>query len=167
MQYATASILKKAEQRGSSAVYIMGHSAGGQLVALLNNTDWSEFDVSFDAQQKLKGAFSLAGLFDIRPLVNSFVNDEIKMTMESAEKVSPQLLPVSSANPLSPLHLVLPENDTPEFFRQTKEYHNKLLKSGQPCFLKVLENRDHLDIIEKLIEDNDDLLNYFLNFMKT
>ena len=165
MEYAVAAILNEAVKRGSPAVYLIGHSAGGQLVTMLNNTDWNKFKLPSPAQQKLKGIFSLAGLFDIRPLVNSFINDEIKMSITSAEKVSPQLTPLSSKDHLVPVYLTLPEFDTPEFFRQTKEYQNKLLKTGQPCHFKVINNRDHLDLIEKLIEDNDELLNYLLEHM--
>ena len=166
MEYATASILKEAVERGSPAVYLMGHSAGGQLVTMLRQTDWKKFDLLDAIQQKLKGVFSLAGLFDIRPLVNSFINDSIHMTLESAERVSPQLIPSSSGAGSCPVHLVLPEFDTPEFFRQTREYQHKLLKSDQPCYLKVVNDRDHLDMIEKLIEENDELLNYLLTHMK-
>jgi arylformamidase len=166
MEYATAAVLEEADQRESPAVYLVGHSAGGQLVTMLCMTNWrNNFNLSSGAQKKLKGVFSLAGLFDIRPLVDSFINDAIKMSLKSAETVSPQLAPSFLENHICPLHLVLPEFDTPEFFRQTKEYQNKLLKAGQPCFLKVVNNRDHLDIIEKLTQDNDELLHYLLKNM--
>ncbi|WP_445356686.1 alpha/beta hydrolase [Microbulbifer sp. ANSA002] len=162
-QYAMAKVLKEAEQRGTPAVYLMGHSAGGQLVGMLHQTDWSQFDISKSTQDKFKGAFSLAGLFDIRPLVNSFVNDTINMSMESAEKVSPQLMPLREGRKLCPLHLIVPEFDTPEFFRQTKEYQEKLLKSGNPCHFIIANNRDHLDLLERLVVEDDEVLSYLLN----
>ncbi|WP_444883926.1 alpha/beta hydrolase [Microbulbifer sp. PSTR4-B] len=162
-QYAMAKVLKEAELRGTPAVYLMGHSAGGQLVGMLHQTDWSQFDISKSTQDKFKGAFSLAGLFDIRPLVNSFVNDTINMSMESAEKVSPQLMPLSEGRKLCPLHLIVPEFDTPEFFRQTKEYQEKLLKSGNPCHFIIANNRDHLDLLERLVVEDDEVLSYLLN----
>ncbi|WP_444889534.1 alpha/beta hydrolase [Microbulbifer sp. DLAB2-AA] len=162
-QYAMAKVLKEAEQRGTPAVYLVGHSAGGQLVGMLHQTDWSQFDISKSTQDKFKGAFSLAGLFDIRPLVNSFVNDTINMSMESAEKVSPQLMPLREGRKLCPLHLIVPEFDTPEFFRQTKEYQEKLLKSGNPCHFIIANNRDHLDVLERLVVEDDEVLSYLLN----
>lgn len=166
MQYAIALVLKKALEKKASAVYLVGHSAGGQLVSMLHKTDWGKFNVDPEAQKKLKAIFSLAGLFDIRPLVDSFVNDEINMSIDSAAAVSPQMLPTSIFGQHCPLHLILPEFDTPEFFRQTKEYQNKLLKEGGYCYLHVAKNRDHLDIIEKLPEENDELITYLLNHMK-
>ncbi|WP_444935286.1 alpha/beta hydrolase [Microbulbifer sp. JMSA004] len=166
MQWAVASVLNEAEAKGAPSVHLVGHSAGGQLVALLHQTDWSQFGVSVSAQSKFKGAFSLAGLFDIRPLVDSFVNDAIHMSMESAEKVSPQLLESSVDATACPLHLIVPEFDTPEFFRQTKEYQEKMLKMGNPCHFKLANNRDHLDLIEKLIDNRDEVLTYLLEHMK-
>lgn len=167
MEYAVAAVLKEALCRGSAAVYLVGHSAGGHLAALLRKTDWDVLDVPQKAQQKLRGVFSLAGLYDIRPLVNSFINDEIGMSAESAAAVSPQLVPhsVSLTGADCPLHLVLPEYDTPEFFRQAKEYQQKLLQVGEPCFLHLAKNRDHLDIIEKLCDENDPLMAFFMQHM--
>ncbi|AWF80417.1 alpha/beta hydrolase [Microbulbifer sp. A4B17] len=166
MQWAMATILKEAEAKGAPSVYLVGHSAGGQLVALLHQTEWSQFGVSASAQHKFKGAFSLAGLFDIRPLVNSFVNDTINMTMESAEKVSPQLLEPGVDTSSCPLHLIVPEFDTPEFFRQTKEYQEKMLKMNNPCYFRLVNNRDHLDLLEKLINDQDEVMNYMISNMQ-
>ncbi|WHI46051.1 alpha/beta hydrolase [Microbulbifer sp. TRSA001] len=166
MQWAVASVLKEAEEKGSPSVYLVGHSVGGQLVALLHQTDWSQFGVPVTAQRKFKGAFSLAGIFDVRPLVNSFFNDLIKMSMESAEKVSPQMLVSGIDTTRCPLHLIVPEFDTLEFFRQTKEYQEKMLEMDNPCYFKLANNRDHLDLIEKLVDDQDEVLAYMLENMK-
>ena len=165
MGYATAAILKQAEEDRAPAVYLAGHSAGGQLVAMLHQLDWSRFGLSQTAHQKLKGVFSIAGLFDIRPLVDSFVNDVINMSMDSAAKVSPQLMELDKDNQLCPLHLILPEFDTPEFFRQTKEYQDKFLKADQVCHFKLINNRDHLNIIERMLDDSDDVFNYMVEHM--
>lgn len=162
MEYAVAAILNQAAKQGSSAVYLVGHSAGGHLVTLLREADWNAYGVPIDAQKKLKGVFSLAGLFDIRPLVNSFVNDEIKMSPASAAKVSPYLKEISDETRRCPLHLIVPEYDTPEFFRQTKEHQAKLLRAGQPCHFHLANNRDHLDIIENLVNEDDEVFAYVI-----
>ncbi|MTI30425.1 alpha/beta hydrolase [Xanthovirga aplysinae] len=164
MEYAVATILKEACDKGSQAVYLVGHSAGGHLVSMLHKTDWSQYNLPKEAQKKVKAVFSLAGLFDLRFLLDSFVNDEIKMSLESAEAVSPQLLG-GSKKTLCPIHLILPEFDTAEFFRQTKEYQDKLLEEGQKCHLHVVHNRDHLTIIENMINDHDELLDYIFKQM--
>ena len=161
MEQAVAAVLLEAAKRGSSGVYLVGHSAGGHLVALLRETDWERYGLSRDVQGLLKGVFSLAGLFDIRPLVDSFINDEIRMSEASASAVSPYLKQVAG-RPLCPLHLLVPEFDTPEFFRQTKEYQDKLLAAGQSCRFHLANDRDHLDIIENLVNEDDEVLAYLL-----
>lgn len=166
MERATAFVLEEASKRNSHSVYLVGHSAGGQLVAMLHKTDWSKYDVAPIVRNRIKGVFSIAGLFDIRPLVDSFVNDEINMSMQSAEKVSPLLTSSPSEPARCPLHLVVPEFDTPEFFRQTKEYQHALLKAGEICYLRVTSNRDHLDVIENLVHENDEVMGYLLDHMR-
>ncbi|WP_435261054.1 alpha/beta hydrolase [Tenacibaculum sp. nBUS_03] len=159
MEEAVATILHEAFEKKSQAVYLVGHSAGGHLVSMLHKTEWGKYNLPDEAQNKIKAVFSLAGLFDLRYLLNSYVNDEINMSLESAIHVSPQLLG-NSKSKLCPIHLILPEFDTAEFFRQTKEYQDKLLEDGQSCNLHVVHNRDHLSIIENLVNDDDELFDY-------
>lgn len=165
MELAVADVLAIATHNNAPAVYLVGHSAGGHLVSMLHKTDWNALGVTAEAQAKLKDVFSIAGLFDIRPLVNSFVNDDIKMTKAAAENVSPLLSEFPSGRTLTPLHLIIPELDSPEFFRQTKEYHATVLDNQQDCTLTVASKRDHLDVIENLLYEDDDVLDYMLKHM--
>ncbi|NRB69860.1 MAG: alpha/beta hydrolase [Vibrio sp.] len=165
MQLAVAEILSLAAKNKAPAVYLVGHSAGGHLVSMLHKTDWSKFGVAPEAKQKLKDVFSIAGLFDIRPLVNSFVNDSIKMTKVASEEVSPLLSDFPNNRTLSHLHLILPELDTPEFFRQTKEYHATVLANQQKCSIYLARGSDHLDVIEKLLDEKNDVIRYILKHM--
>lgn len=166
MEQAVAEILKVAEQRGSSGVHLVGHSAGGHLVSMLRRTDWSNYDIAPKTSSLLKSAFSLAGLFDLTYLLDSFVNDAIGMTPESARRVSPQLLD-SVDRTYCPLHLILPENDTAEFFLQTKEYHQKLLQSDEVCHLHVARSRDHLSVIERMLDHGNPLFEHIVRQMLT
>lgn len=165
MQLAVADILTLAVENKAPAVYLVGHSAGGHLVSMLHKTDWSQFGITQEAQQKLKDVFSIAGLFDIRPLVNSFVNDSINMSLSASERVSPLLSDFPSDQALSHLHLIVPEFDTPEFFRQTKEYHANVIEKQQKCSIFLASRRDHLDVIERLLDENDEVLAYMLKHM--
>ena len=165
MQQALVAILKEARRNQVQSVYLVGHSAGGHLVSVLHQTDFGVFGLSEEAQGLLKGVFSIAGLFDLRPLLDSFVNDAIKMSAESACNVSPQLNLAAAPERVCPLHLLLPEWDTPEFFRQTKEYQDKLLRLGAPCHIWMASDRDHLDVIEKLIDPDDEVFDYLLKHM--
>lgn len=165
MRWAVAELLIEAEQRQSKGVYLLGHSAGGHLISLLRETHWSDYRVSPAQAGYLKAAISLAGLFDLAPLVNSFVNDEIGMSINNAKALSPINLTPNPEAQNCPLHLVVPEHDSPEFFRQAKEYQYKLIKAGHSCHLSIGNNRDHLDIIERLNQPNDDQFQALLNII--
>ncbi|WP_299007159.1 alpha/beta hydrolase [uncultured Shewanella sp.] len=164
LEYAMLEIFKEAEKKGAKKIVLVGHSAGGQLVSLLRNIDWqSQYGVSKAVVNLLSSAFSLAGLFDLTELVNSYINDEIGMTQEQAQSVSPLLhSKASDDRDLPPLYLVLPEYDTAEFFRQTKEYQQRLIKQNEQCRMKVLDGKDHVSMIESLIDTNDELFQYIL-----
>lgn len=165
MEYAVAHALMDAVNSETKDVFLIGHSAGGQLVTMLHDINWQKYGLAERIEEKIKSIYSLAGLFDLRFLLDSFVNDEINMTLESASAVSPQLQSWSKRQ-LCPIHLILPEFDTAEFFRQTKEFHNKLLDDEKVSHLKVMSNRDHLDLIENLVNEDDQLLNYILDDME-
>ncbi len=165
MRHALAATLRDAEAKDAPAVYLIGHSAGGHIVSMLRGMDPQAYGLPEQAMQRVRAVFSLAGLFDLRYLLDSFVNDEIGMTLESAEAMSPLLAEPKVGAGLCPIHLVVPEHDTAEFFRQTKEYHNKLLEEGQLAHLQVAYNRDHLDIIERFVDEDDVLLNDLLEQM--
>ena len=166
MEHALAATLRDADAKKAPAIYLIGHSAGGHIVSMLRRMDPKKYGLPEQATKKVKAVFSLAGLFDLRYLLDSFINDEIGMTLESAQAMSPLLAEPDADVDRCPLHLVVPEHDTAEFFRQTKEYHNKLLGEGQRAHLKVAYNRDHLDIIERLVDEDDALLNHLIEQMR-
>ena len=87
------------------------------------------------------------------------------MSSLAAEKVSPLLSGFPSNQTLSHLHLIVPEFDTPEFFRQTKEYHAKVIDNQQECSIFLASRCDHLDVIENLLDENNDVLAYLLKHM--
>lgn len=157
-----AQLLKDTEKNQINKIFISGHSAGGHLASMMALVDWEkEFALSENQIERLKGIISLSGLYDLRPLVNSFVNDAIKITEKQAEEVSPYyLLNIREkiATPVTPTYLVLPEYDPQEFYRQTREYQALLHKKGHHCNLIFVPKADHLDLIEDFLRGEEYLL---------
>ncbi|XP_059587909.1 kynurenine formamidase isoform X2 [Alligator mississippiensis] len=60
----------------TSGVYLCGHSAGAHLAAMVLATDWQEYGVAPD----IKGAFLVSGIYDLEPIVSTYVNDALRMT---------------------------------------------------------------------------------------
>ncbi|KFO74757.1 Kynurenine formamidase, partial [Cuculus canorus] len=134
------------------SVYLCGHSAGAQLAAMVLSTDWTEYGVAPD----IKGAVLVSGVYDLEPILHTYVNDALKMSREVAQRNSPMLC-VTPPAPMAAACEVLvavAQHDSPEFRRQSQEYGQALRTAGWSVSLMDLAGVDHFDIIEKLSEES-------------
>ncbi|XP_069655612.1 kynurenine formamidase isoform X2 [Haliaeetus albicilla] len=133
-------------------IYLCGHSAGAHLAAMVLSTDWTEYGVAPD----IKGAVLVSGVYDLEPILHTYVNDVLNMSREVAQRNSPMLC-ISPAVPAAAACEVLvavAQHDSPEFRRQSQEYGQALRAAGWSVSLLDLAGVDHFDIIEKLAEDS-------------
>ncbi|CAI9738470.1 kynurenine formamidase-like isoform X1 [Octopus vulgaris] len=148
-----AYVLKLAKDRGSRGVYVCGHSAGGHLTAMMLTVDWQAEGVD---SSLLKGVFPVSGVYDLRPLVHTSVNEPLKMTEESAQKISPAFLTnnIIKFNRNRVIKMFIAEHDSEEFHRQGEEFYNALKSAGLTISNEVIPDTDHFDVISKLAEDD-------------
>lgn len=164
LKTAIAQVLLKAEKNQAGKVYITGHSAGGHLAAMMTFVNWQEeFGLSDRQVSRIAGIIPLSGLYDVRPLVNSFVNDAMGIDEMAAEQVSPYYLlnQLQQETPLAPVYLVLPEYDPQEFYRQAREFQLLMHEKNKHCDVLFIPKVDHLDMIENFM-DNDYLLTQYM-----
>ena len=96
-------------------VVVIGHSAGGHLAALHLATDWTGFGLPSDP---LAGVVAVSGVFDVAPLVHTSMNQDIRLTAESAAGLNLIREPVRArARLLCAVGAVEPE----EFHRQSHD----------------------------------------------
>ncbi|XP_016890581.1 kynurenine formamidase isoform X2 [Cynoglossus semilaevis] len=133
-----------------SGVYICGHSAGAHLTAMVLSTDWSQYGIT----PQIKGALLVSGIYDLLPILSTYVNEPLKMTEEDAVRNSPSLLVPQLKLSLSSCQIVVAfaENDSPEFRRQSVEYYNKLKESEISVTMEDVPNTDHFNVIEQLVD---------------
>ncbi len=120
------SVLKNAHKFNGDPdnITISGSSAGGHLVAQVMSMNWQEHGYE---KCPLKGALAISGVFDLEPLVNTYVNDPLKLTVDDAKDLSPLYhIPTESC----PLVVTYGENETEEFKRLTHEYMDACLRAG-------------------------------------
>ena len=67
----------------------------------------------------VRGAAPLSGLFDLRPLVHTHINEWMRLSEQDAIRNSPALLPHGAA---CPLIVSYGESETDEFKRQSDDY---------------------------------------------
>lgn len=103
--------------QGMRRILAMGHSAGGQLAAMLLATDWPAFAPSL-GRDVVPAALPISGVFELEPLLPTSIARALHLTPETARALSPRWLPP----PGGTLHAVVGGAESPEFLRQTRDF---------------------------------------------
>ncbi|KAM6245412.1 kynurenine formamidase isoform 3-T3 [Porphyrio hochstetteri] len=114
-----------------------------------------------------KGAVLVSGVYDLEPILHTYVNDALSMSREVAQRNSPMLC-ISPAVPAATgceVLVAVAQHDSPEFRRQSQEYGQALRAAGWSVSLLDLAGVDHFDIIEKLSEESYVLTQVILNMI--
>ncbi|NXU93840.1 KFA formamidase, partial [Xiphorhynchus elegans] len=135
---------------GIRGIYLCGHSAGAHLAAMVLSTDWTEFQVVPD----IKGVVLVSGVYDLEPILHTYVNDALNMSWEVAQRNSPMRHIPPAVPAACEVLVAVAQHDSPEFRRQSQEYSQALRAAGWSVSLMDLAGVDHFDIIEKLSEDS-------------
>ncbi|XP_076209882.1 kynurenine formamidase isoform X6 [Aptenodytes patagonicus] len=111
-----------------------------------------------------KGAVLVSGVYDLEPILHTYVNDALNMSRchcgvssrEVAQRNSPMLCvtPAAPAAAACEVLVAVAQHDSPEFRRQSQEYGQALRTAGWSVSLLDLAGVDHFDIIEKLSEES-------------
>lgn len=117
-------------------VVVSGWSSGGHLAT-------SVLD-----EPSLRGGVAISGLYELAPLVRSYVNDKLHMDEAVARRNSPLLnLPPSS----KPLDLFAGSAELPEMRRQTADYASARRAAGLPVRYEEIPGANHYTILNDLL----------------
>lgn len=162
---AIACLWRNAAQYGGDPdrIYVAGHSAGGHLAAMLLATDWPAYAPDLPPGI-VKGACAIGGIFDLEPIRLCYLNDTLHLTPEQVAAHSPlkQTYPVSA-----PLLLVVAEDESPEFHRQSDEMAEFWRGLGYPVDSVVPDGLDHFDVVNQLRNPDCGLVRLQLDHMAT
>jgi arylformamidase len=141
---------------------VVGHSAGGHLTAAMLATDWSRApDVPIDL---VHTGISISGIFDLEPLVNTSMNDALRLDSMSARSVSPRFWPPP---PLQrTLIAVVGERESSEFRRQSKDIVDHWASAGVRTEYVEKANANHFTVLEGLQASTDPLTERILHLAK-
>jgi arylformamidase len=96
-------------------LYVSGHSAGGQLTAMMMAAVWPAFDRRLP-KDLYKGGLAISGIYDMRPMVQvDWLNGDLRMNEAEAIKVSPAFLPAATR---APVMTCVGGDESSEFHRQ-------------------------------------------------
>jgi len=129
-------------------IHLSGHSAGGQLVAMMMATDWPRRAPDLPADL-VKSGLSISGVFELEPLIGTSINAKLGLDAEEARAVSPMgLTPATGA----PLVLAVGGEESAEFHRQSAAFGAHWSALGTPVRWVPLPGRNHMTACEALAE---------------
>jgi arylformamidase len=102
-------------QRFGQRLLVTGHSAGGHLAASMVATDWRTLYPKAPTDL-VPAAFALSGIFDLTPLLDIPVNQDLRLDAEAAHRDSPLFWPIA---PGRVLDAAVGDCETGEFKRQS------------------------------------------------
>lgn len=125
-------------------IQLIGHSAGAHLAALLLATHWQEIAPDLP-RCPIQSAVAISGIFDLDPLLHIPVNQDLKLTAESARRLSPfYMRPVCRV----PLALAWGGRESDEFKRQSRDFAERWRDLGIQARTVEIPDRHHLSVVE-------------------
>lgn len=133
-------------QRFGGQVVVVGHSAGGHLAACMAATDWELYGLG---RGFIKSGLAVSGLFDLRPLMVTPYNDDLKLTPVEAMTASPLFWPVP--RPL-PFDNWVGGDESFEFRRQARSLAAAWTGLGLDAPYEVVPGENHFSVIGALAD---------------
>jgi arylformamidase len=125
-----------------------GHSAGGHLAACLLATDWPAFDASLP-RDLVVGAYTISGLFELEPMVETSVNKALRLDSAAAVAASPLFWRVPARGSLD---AVVGEHESAEYFRQSRTIVDRWGAAGIATRFGVVSDANHFTAIAPLAD---------------
>ena len=126
-------------------IYVIGHSSGAHLAAVLATTDWAG-GCGLPADL-VKGALCCSGIFELLPCRLSARGSYVRFTDATTQSLSPQRH-IDRLH--APLVVAYGRRETPEFQRQSRDFAAAVQAAGHPVKLLLGEDLNHFEILETL-----------------
>lgn len=127
-----------------SQLVVAGHSAGAHLAAMAA--------LVHTATVAVDRLVLVSGVFDLRPLVRTTVNDALGLDESGAAALSPQLLPLDAGAGHQPDVVVAwGAADTNAFRAQGRNFAERLSFAGLNVRTMECAGRHHFDIVDDLV----------------
>lgn len=136
------------KQRKRMVVY--GHSAGGHLAACLLAQDWKAF--ASDAPADLvPAAYAISGVFDLAPLTQVSMNQDLRLDDAEARRVSPLHWKVPAGRTFD---AVVGKRESNEFLRQSKIITDGWRARGVATRYEEIAGANHFTVLDPLTDAN-------------
>jgi arylformamidase len=153
MQQCARAVAYLAQLYPKAQLVLAGSSAGAHLCsALLADQLLME-----RLAGRLMGVVLCSGVFDLRPLVPTYINDALGLTLATALDCSPLYLPVSQLTRGVSILAAWAEQETAAFKGQSRQYGGYLQSLGVAVHLTEIAQRNHFNIVFDLSDPKTEL----------
>lgn len=131
-------------------ITVAGHSAGGQLAAMMLTCDWRALGADLPPRL-VRNALSVSGLFDLEPLRHTpSLQPALRLTPEEVRRVSPAGLPVPRpARGRGQLNSVVGGDESEAFLQQNALIQQAWGRAVVPV-CEVLPGLNHFSVVDAL-----------------
>jgi arylformamidase len=137
----TSALAAIAAALGDVPMVVAGHSAGAHLTAMAT--------LVREPPVPVVRTVLVSGVYDLRPLVHTTVNDPLALDLPAAEVMSPMLLPVTGHSEVT---VVWGDNETDAFKAQGTTYAARLRVAGLEVAAFECAGRHHFDVVDDLVD---------------
>jgi arylformamidase len=133
-------------RRFGQRLMVYGHSAGGHLAACMVASDWRKLDPKAPADLVPAG-YSISGLFDLKPLIATAMNSDLRLDDAVAARISPLSWPVASGRVFD---AVVGALESSEFLRQSRMVVDGWRARGVETRYEEVAGANHFTVLDPL-----------------
>ncbi|WP_390913482.1 alpha/beta hydrolase fold domain-containing protein [Pseudosulfitobacter sp. SM2401] len=127
-----------------SAFILSGSSAGAHLAAMCC--------LKLPAIRRPKGLALLSGIYELEPLIGTYINDAVGMDVDVAKRNSPMRANLSG---FPNTVIAWGAQETDEFKRQSNQFADHLIQADATVTRLEAPERNHFDIVMDLVNDTE------------
>lgn len=143
-------------------IVVAGHSAGGQLAAMMLACLWPQLDAGLP-RDTVRSALAISGLHDLDPIMRTpFLQPTLGLTPEQVAQASPARLPAPRQGTL---YTVAGSSESSEYHRQNRLIQEAWGARRVPV-CELVPDRDHFTVLDALVEPNHRLHQLALDLLR-
>jgi arylformamidase len=132
----------------ASRLVVTGNSAGGHLTACMAATDWRAVDPALPPDLVSAG-YAISGIFDLKPLLQTYVNQATRMDEAEAERLSPLFWPPPVGRTFD---AVVGGDESAEYLRQSRTIVEAWGAAGVRTRYEAIPGANHFTVIAPLAD---------------
>ncbi len=142
-------------------IFLVGHSAGGHLAAMMALTDWREEGLPANV---LKGVAPMSGIYDMHAIKACYIQTYVQLTVEAVISQSP-LFQIPEKAP--PMQIMVGDEESQEFHRQASLFVDACRKKGLRTEYAVFPEEDHSTYVFDLCDPQSKTVKSIVDFFRT